>query len=327
MQGRASETSKTITPVAGVDVGKETLDLAFHPSVGPVETFPNSAEGRRRLIKRVKARGAARFGLEASGPYGVLLAVEAGEAGLQVVALRGGRVRDYARFKGVRAKTDAIDAGLIAECAALVDAADRRPPTRREVELACGLTRIDQIDEDLARALARRDGALSADSRRQIEADVRRLARQKLVARKALVDRLRADPELARRYALVLSIPGIGEAAALALVIRLPELGELTRGQAAALVGVAPFDRQSGKSDNEKHIAGGRWRLRRALYMAAVAACTQHNPSLVAFYARLTKGRVAPKAAIIAGMRKLVVFANAIVARGTPWTAEEAATT
>jgi transposase len=130
---------------------------------------------------------------------------------------------------------------------------------------------------------------------------------------------VRSHPDLAQRLELLTSIPGIGEPTALALLIRMPELGQLTREQAAALAGLAPFDRDSGAHNGRRSIAGGRTRLRKSLYAAALPAAFRWNPHLVALYQRLTAAGKPHKLALVACARKLVIFANTVLTRGTPW--------
>ncbi|SUS08311.1 transposase (fragment) [uncultured Defluviicoccus sp.] len=127
-------------------------------------------------------------------------------------------------------------------------------------------------------------------------------------------------PDLAKRFTLVLSVPGIGDRTALALLLRLPELGAVSREQAAALAGLAPFVQQSGRWQGERHIAGGRSRLRRSLYAAALPAAFRWNRALKALYRRLTERGKPHTVALVACARKLLIFANTVVARGTPWT-------
>ena len=133
-----------------------------------------------------------------------------------------------------------------------------------------------------------------------------------------LAEVLRAHADLARRLALVMSVPGIGERTALTLIIRMPELGRVSREEAAALAGLAPFDDNSGQHRGQRHIAGGRGRVRRALF-AALPAAFHWNPALIALYDRLKAKGKAHKAALTACARKLLIYANAVVQRGTPW--------
>lgn len=318
MQGRAPETQDGITPVAGVDIAKHKLDVACHP-FGGAEVHGNSKAGRRALLARLKGLGVWRIGLEASGPYGRALVEEARAAGFEVIVFQPAEVRAYRLWRRQRAKTDAIDAALIAECAAFA-AAPGEPAPAEIAALAEHMTRLEQIDEDLVRAKTRRDGFSDPTLRRRNEADIRRLEAARTRAWTEIEARVKRLPEPAMRYELLRSIPGIGPRTALLLVIRMPELGRLSREQAAALVGVAPFDRQSGRSDAKRHIAGGRPRVRKGLYMAALAAAFRHNQALKTLYARLVQRGAPPKVALVACARKLIHYANAVLARGTPWT-------
>ena len=158
-----------------------------------------------------------------------------------------------------------------------------------------------------------------------VSADIKRLQTRRAAELKRLMASLRAHADLANRFDLVLSIPGIAERTALALVLRMPELGQLSREEAASLVGLAPFVHQSGKHKGETHIGGGRARLRRSLYAAAQPASFFWNPALKALYARLIARGKSHKSAIVACARKLLIFANTVVQRGTPWIAAGAA--
>jgi transposase len=156
--------------------------------------------------------------------------------------------------------------------------------------------------------------------RRLVINDIARLKLRRTTQILLIERHLRAHGDLARRLDLVLSIPGIGKRTALALLIRMPELGQVSREQAAALAGLAPFDDDSGTHKGQRHIAGGRGRLRRSLYAAALPAAFRWNKTLVALYARLTARGKAHNAALIACARKLLIYANTVVQRGAPWT-------
>ena len=153
-----------------------------------------------------------------------------------------------------------------------------------------------------------------------LASEIKRLKVWRTAELKRLLSALFCHDDLANRLTLIESIPGIGSRTALALLIRMPELGSLSREEAAALAGLAPYDDDSGKHQGLRHIAGGRERLRRSLFAAALPAAFQWNPSLVALYARLTAAGKSHKVALIACARKLLIFANTVVARGTPWT-------
>ncbi len=156
-------------------------------------------------------------------------------------------------------------------------------------------------------------------------ADIARLKARRTAEMLRIVRALRAHDDLARRLDLVLSVPGIGERTALALIIRMPELGQVSREEAAALAGLAPFDDDSGLHKGQRHIAGGRGRLRRSLFAAALPAAFRWNRALVSLYTRLTARGKAHNAALVACPRKLLIYANTVVQRGTPWIEKPAA--
>jgi transposase len=187
-------------------------------------------------------------------------------------------------------------------------------------DLADHLTFVEQIEEDIARLKTRLEHIDDARLRRLVMADIVRLKARRAAEMLRIVAILRSHSDLARRFELVQSVPGIGERTALALVIRMPELGRVSREEAAALAGLAPFDHDSGKHKGQRHIAGGRGRLRRSLYAAALPAAFRWNKALVDLYARLTARGKAHNAALIACARKLLIYANTVVQRGTPWT-------
>jgi len=304
------------TVVAGVDVSKARLDVVLWP-LSESFSVDNDAAGWRVLRRRLQAAGARRLGLEASGGYerGVMEAVV--DDGFDVVLLQPLQVRAFARFRGQRAKTDRIDAALIAECTAQAKSLTCMRP------LACKkaadlLTLYEQTAADLARLRNRverfRDGELAALLTEPIA--------YLKAFRQTLLDRLRrlvrTHDQLAHRVALLQSIPGIGFLNAISLAAWVPELGELTRQQAAALLGLAPFNHDSGTWQGDRHIAGGRARPRRLLYMAAVAAA-RCDPDIGAFYRRLVGKGKPHNVAIVAVMRKLAAAANTVLKRNAPW--------
>ena len=235
-----------------------------------------------------------------------------------MIVLQPLQVNAYAQLHLRRAKNDRLDAALIAACTQVIDSGHRIEPDPRFDLLADHLTYIEQIEDDIAGstpASAHRGPALAARDRRR-HCPPREAPRRRVEA----LDRRTAPARRSgQRLALVLSIPGIGARTALALIVRMPELGQLSREQAAALAGLAPFVHSSGKRQGETHIAGGRARLRRSLY-AALPAAFRWNPALVALYRRLTGRGKTHKSALVACARKLLVFANTVIRRGAPWT-------
>ena len=310
--------TKSNTLTAGIDTAKDKLDIAVHGRKGTI-TVANDETGWKELADYLSEAGVERVGIEATGGYerGVIRALQ--NAGFTVHMLQPLQVRAFATLHLKRAKNDRIDAALIAACTAMLGAQNRTPADQRFDALMDHLTFIEQIEEDIACFKTRLEHICDKRLRRIVEADIRRFEKQRAGEIKRLLGELRLHADLAKRFELVLSIPGIGERTALAVVVRMPELGQVSREQAASLAGLAPFVHQSGKRAGESHIGGGRARLRRSLYAAALPAAFRWNPALKALYQRLIGRGKAHAAALVACARKLLVFANTVVARGTPW--------
>lgn len=311
--------TSTKAGVAGVDVGKDWLDVAVLD--GSTERVANGREGHDALIAFLRRQGVARVGLEASGGYERAAVAALREAGFTVARLQPRQVKAYAVLRLRRAKTDRLDAGIIAAATAALGQPRPAPDPRLDA-WSEHLAFIEQIEEDIARAKTRLEHLACERLCGLLREEIARLKARRHEELKLLAASLRADADLARKLALVHSIPGIGERTAIAFVVRLPELGTLSREEVAALVGVAPFNHDSGRHAGERHIAGGRARLRKSLFAAAQAAARQWNPALVAFYKRLRSQGKAHKAAIVACVRKLAIYANAVVERGTPRVAQ-----
>jgi transposase len=315
MQGRATERNHVTT--AGIDVAKGALDVAIEGEQA-VSRFANDPAGIGRLIEDLHRAGVRRVGMEATGGYERAAYAALIEAGFETVLLQPIQVRAYAVATCRRAKTDALDARLIAACVRHIGRAGVAL-SRLHLRLAEHLLLIEQVEEDLARARNRLEHFSQLENRRKAAAALKALEARHKRELAFIVKALRTDQELARRLALVASIDGVGERTALTLVIRMPELGTLTREQAAALAGVAPFDIQSGQHRGQARIRGGRARVRRALFAAALPAAYRWNKALGELYTRLTaKGR-SHKQALIACVRKLIIYANTVLERGSPW--------
>ncbi|MGJ3264886.1 MAG: IS110 family transposase [Salinarimonas sp.] len=314
MNGRALEEGAC----AGIDVGKARLDCAVD-GVTEVAGFPNDPSGWEALATHLAACGVVRIGLEATGGYeqGVRVALE--RHGFRVSRFGPQRVRAYAKVLGLRAKTDRIDAGLIAAFTAAMTAEPPKRTDQRLDELA-GLVRLyEQIKESIASWKTRREGTEPALAT-QIDEIVRdHEIRAKHLLRQAEA-RIRAHADLAERLDLMLSVPGVGLPTAVVLLVRMPELGQASREEAAALAGLAPFDDESGQRKGAKHIAGGRARPRKALFAAAMVASLRWNPALVALRRRLIARGKAYRSVIVACARKLLGQINAVLTRRTPWT-------
>jgi transposase len=308
----------TSTNTAGIDVGKEWLDGAV-AGTPRTRRCANTPDGHREMVAWLRQQGALRVGLEASGGYERAAVAHLRKQGIDVVVFQPMQVRAYARFLNRKAKTDTLDAQMIARCMAAAGE-KHDPPDPRLTDLSESMTFLEQVEEDLVRLKTRLEGFTNPAIRRRIAQYIQTMKRRRAATLKAFLAAIAIHPDLDARFHLILSVPGIGPRTALALLVRMPELGQLSREQAASLAGVAPFDRQSGKFDGNRHIAGGRARLRRSLYAAALPAAFQHNPALINLYQRLIKAGKSHKTTLIACVRKLIIFANTVVARGTPWT-------
>jgi transposase len=310
---------KTITRTAGIDTGKDRLDVAVHGGGGPF-AVENTPAGWQSLADRLRHDGVGRVGIEASGSYERGVARHLQAAGFTVVVLQPLQVCAFAKLHLRRAKSDRIDAVLIAACTSVLDPEEPKAADPRLDGLCDQLTFIEQVEADIARLKARLEHIRDQRLRDLVGTDIERLRARRNDELRRLIAALQSHADLARRFALVLSVPGIGERTALALVLRMPELGSVSREQAAALAGLAPFVQQSGRWTGETHIAGGRSRLRRSLYAAALPAAFRWNAALKALYRRLVERGKPHAVALVACARKLLVFANTVAARGTPWT-------
>lgn len=309
--------SQSSTHVAGIDTGKAFLDIAID---GRTDAWrvSNDPAGWQQLAALFHTEAVARAGIEASGGYerGVVAHLRA--AGVTVVLHQPIQVRAFAAMTLRRAKNDRLDARLIAAFTAM-RADTRAAPDPRLRAFADRLLFIEQAEDDMVRAKTRLEHQPDPRLRRQIEADIIRAKTRRDRELLHIEKDLRAHTDLGRRLDLVLSIPGIGPRTALALIIAMPELGTLSREQAAALAGLAPFDRDSGSHSGARHIAGGRARVRTALYAAALPASYRWNQALVVMRERLAGRGKSHKQTMIACARKLLIYANAVLQRDTPW--------
>jgi transposase len=302
---------------AGIDTGKTHLDYALAGATVALRDR-NNIEGRPQLIAFFRKHGVQRVGIEASGGYEFEICDELRAAGFEVVVLQPQRVHAYAKFRGRRAKNDRLDAMLIADCTA-AQSELRDPPDPRLASFAEHLTLIDQITEDIARAKIRRERYREQRHKDLINEQIKRLTATKRDELRRLAKAIRVHADLARRMDVLLSIQGIGPPTAIALVVRMPELGAISREKAASLIGVAPFDRDSGQHKGKRTISGGRARPRTALFAAMQAAARKWNPALVDLYNRLIKAGKPHNVAIIACVRKMVTFANTLLAQNRLW--------
>jgi transposase len=308
----------TNTTTAGIDVSKVTLDVAIHGRA-EISQVPNTTAGWKVLAATLGAAGVTRVGIEATGGYERGVVSQLRDKGIEVTVLQPVQVKAFGMLSLRRAKTDRIDAALIAACTHVLGEQGKLAPDARFEKLGDHLTFIEQVEADIARLKTRLEHIRDKRLRRSVEASVKREQMRRLVEIKHLIAAVRAHDDLVRRFHLILSVPSVGERTALALLIRMPELGHVTRGQAASLAGLAPFTRQSGKWQGQMHIGGGRSRLRRSLFAAAFPGAHHWNKSLMGLHDRMRARGASHTCAIVACARKLLVQVNAVVARGTPW--------
>lgn len=309
------------TPVVGIDVSKDWLDVVVLPSEEHYRVS-NDEAGWHVLRERLRMLRPRAIGLEASGGYERQVIRVLVEAGLPVQSVNPWKLRQFANAAGILAKNDRLDAWAIAR---FVDRLPSRP-VRYDADLArlgeLVTMRRQLVDARLEcinqkQLLRDRELRRLQDRRiRRIDADIERLEQR--IARE-----IAAVPALAERYQLLISMPGVGPVLAVTLIAFLPELGSLTNRQIAALVGVAPYDFDSGRMRGLRCIFGGRDKVRRVLYMAAHVAA-QHNPVLAAFKRRLRNAGKKPKVAIVAVMRKLIVTLNAMARDNALWNPSKA---
>jgi len=301
----------------GVDVSKGWLDVSVRPtSEGWRES--NDEKGVAAVVRRIVELQPALIVLEASGGYQVPLAVALARATKVLCVVNPRQVRDFAKATGRLAKTDAIDAAVLAQFAEAIQPEPRPLPDEATQELDALVTRRKQIVEMLTAEKNRLGICPSASTRREIRLHIKWLE-QRLRATNKDIDRgIRQSPVWREHENLLRSVPGVGAITAMTLIAELPELGTLTHKQIAMLVGLAPLNRDSGTMTGKRHIWGGRASVRTALYMAAFTA-RRCNPVIRAMYERLIAAGKARKVALIACARKLLTILNAMVHAKTRW--------
>ena len=294
----------------GIDVSSDRLDVAFRPSSERLQVS-NDPRGITRLTRMLERLQPELIVLEASGGYEVALVERLFAKKLRVALLNPRHVRDFARASGRLAKTDAIEAELLAHFAEVMKPEPRQmadPETRR---LRALVTRRRQLVQMVTAELNRRRHSLEV-VREGFVATIRCCKRQIAAIDKHLSTLIQQTPAFRRKAELLRSAPGIGGVASATLLARLPELGTLDRKKIAALVGVAPYNHDSGKMKGKRAIWGGRGDVRAVLYMSTLVA-VRLNPSLREFHRRLRRAGKSPKMALTACMRKLIVILNAML--------------
>jgi transposase len=299
----------------GIDVAKDSLDVAVPEGI---RQWPNNPEGHRQLVELLRKLPVKSVVLEATGGYERAVVAELLAAGLPVVVVNPAQVRHFAKAKGKLAKTDAIDAAVLAEFGQAVRPEMRALPDAQALEIREKLARRRQLVQMRTAEDNRLKQAAGTLVRQSIQAVQQALAKQLEQFDDDLQKTIEQTPAWREKENLLRSVPGVGPRTASTLLVELPELGDCSRQQIAALVGVAPFNRDSGRFRGQRTISGGRTTVRSALYMATLVA-TKHNPVIRSLYQRLQKAGKRKKVALVACMRKMLCILNAVLRDGTPW--------
>lgn len=311
-------TAKDQKMFVGIDVSKDKLDVHIHP-VGEHFELPRTEDGAEQLVSRLKSHALAVIAIEATGGYEMIVVAALAAAALPVAVVNPKRIHNYAKALGVNAKTDAIDAAVIARFACDVKPVVRSLPDAETLVLGEVLTRRRQIVQMIT---AEKNRALRMVSQKHMQKSIGRIiaALEAELARLdgSIDDMVKASPLWSEREELLSSVPGVGKIIARTLLAEIPELGTLDRRQVAALAGLAPWTRQSGQWRGRSMIGGGREVPRTVLFLGAMAAA-RHNPDLKAFSLRLLNTGKSKKAVLTAISRKLLTILNAILRDGTPW--------
>jgi transposase len=320
MQGRA--TKEDVMPdtqvFVGIDVSKAQLDLACRPAGRFAAS--NDEAGVAQVLARLRATPPTLVVVEATGGLEIPLVGALAAAGVPVVVVNPRQVRDFAKAAGQLAKTDALDAQLLAHFAEVMRPAPRPLPDEQTQTLAALVARRRQLVEMLT-AEQHRLASARRPVRQNLRVHIAWLVRALGHADADLAQAIRKSPVWREKETLLRSMPGVGPVLTTTLLANLPELGTLTGKQIAALVGVAPLNRDSGTWRGKRTVWGGRAQIRAVLYMGALVA-TRFNPVIRAFYQRLCAAGKAKKVALTACMRKLVLILNAMLKQRTPWRAE-----
>jgi transposase len=303
----------------GIDVSKASLDCALVQGQAIVATrqFENNPCGHERLIAWARTLEASLLVTEATGGYEAAVVVGLAGAGLPIAVVNPRQARDFAKALGVLAKTDRVDAAVLARFAQRIGPAVRAPKTEELSAMEAVLVRRRQL-VDMLTAEQHRHGMARGPIARQIAQHLRWLQRQIEAADDDLNGMIANSSLMQRKLDLLSSVPGVGRVTAISLMAQLPELGTLNEKKISALVGVCPFNRDSGQMRGKRIIWGGRARVRSALYMAALVAA-RHNPVIRDFYQRLLAAGKAKKLALVACMHKLLLILNALIKTNSMW--------
>lgn len=301
----------------GIDVAKTHLDVAT-TDAQRVKRYGNTSAGHQELIDQIKSWRIERVVLEATGGYERAIVATLLAEGLPIVVANPRQVRDFARATGKLAKTDAIDALVLARFAKVIEPELRTLPDEKTLELQENLARRYQLIQMRTAESNRLKQAVSPSVGQSVQAMLDTIDTQLKEIDVDLDQLIRSSPAWQAKVDLLKGVPGVGDQTARSLVAQLPELGTCSRQQIAALVGVAPMNRDSGMMRGRRTTHGGRANVRRALYMATLVA-TRHNPTIRSYYQKLVESGKKKKVALVASMRKLLVILNAMLRDQKTW--------
>jgi transposase len=304
--------------VVGIDVAKDKVDACIR-AFTLRQTCPSTAQGQRKLVAWLRKHQVNKAVMEASGGYERDWARVLRQAGIEVRIVDPKRVRSFAQSAGRLAKNDAIDAEMIAWFAETFSEAPSQTQDAEQEELQeLVKARLGLIDFRI-RLQSQSEHAAPRLVQKARAHVLKSLASAIAKLEAAISAKIKSMPDFAERAEIIESVPGFAKTSSANLVAGMPELGQVSDAIAAALIGIAPYDDDSGKRRGERHIKGGRRWVRNAIYMPCVGAATQNNPILKAYYQRLLAKGKEPKVAIIACMRKLIVILNTMIARRQKW--------
>lgn len=304
--------------VAGIDVAKDKVDVCVR-SLSQRRTFPSTSEGRGALIRWLRKHKVGKAAMEASGGYEREWTKALREADIEALVVDPKRVRNFARSAGQLAKNDPIDAEMIAWFAeTFIEARGQTYDATREKLTQIVSARQALIDVQTS-LQNRKEHSTPAVVQKMQNRMLKRIADEIAKLEAAISTLIETTPRFAELAEIIESVPGLARGTSAGLIGAMPELGQIGNKVAAALLGAAPYDDDSGKRRGVRHIQGGRRKIRNVFYMASMGAATRHNPVLKAFYDRLIAKGKEPKVALTACMRKLIVILNVMIARGEKW--------
>ena len=303
--------------IVGIDISKDRLDIALRPS-GEAFTVARNAAGLEELVRRLNALAPQLVAMEDTGGFEAVVAASLAAAKLPLVVVNPAQIRAFAKALGKRAKTDPIDAAVIAHFAEAVGPEPRPLPDEATQLLADLIARRRQIIAMIVAERQRESRATAKRLKKSIARLIKALEKELTSVDTDIDEAVRGSPAWREKEDLLASVPGVGPVIARTLIAELPELGQLTRKQIAALAGLAPWTRQSGKWQGKSFIGGGRASVRTALFQGALVA-SRHNPVLKSFFHHLTTAGKPKMVALIAVARKLLTILNAILRDQKSW--------